>query len=377
MAVSATPPAATAELEELRAVLRRFLAAKSPVLRTLEVMESAEGYDRAVWQQMSEQLALPALIIPERYGGQGYGMRELGVVLEELGRVVYMGPLFATTVLATHALVLSGDEDACDRLLPQIAGGACTATLAAFERGRGWAPDALNVEATPDGVSWRLNGSKDWVLDGATADVLLVSARSDDGASLFLVERASEGVEVEPISVLDLTRPLAAVSLDGARATRIAGADVVPAVLRTALAALACEQAGGAQACLEMTVAYAGERLQFGRPIGSYQAVRHRCADMFVAAEMASATARGAARAIAEDDPDREVAVAVAKSYCSEAFLSIAECTIQLHGGIGFTWEHPAHLYFKRAKSSALMFGDPAAHRARIAPALLEPLLAA
>jgi alkylation response protein AidB-like acyl-CoA dehydrogenase len=350
-------------LEELRAVLREFLAAKSPVHRALEQMESPGGYDRAVWSQMCDQLALSALTIPEDLGGQGFGFAELAVVLEELGRVGYMGPLFATA-LATNALLLAGDI----QYVPRIASGEITATLAVHEPGHGWATAATTTVTHTDDTH-RLTGTKAWVLDGATADLVIVSA----GHDLFAVEADQSGVTAEPVAVLDLTRPLATVTFTDVIATRVGPADALESVMRTANAALAAQQAGGAQACLEMTVAYAAERIQFGRPIGSYQAVRHRLADMFVLAETARATARHAAQALATGDPDSKVAVGVAASYCSEAFLRIAEETIQLHGGIGFTWEHPAHLFFKRAKASALMFGDPAAQRARIAHALTNP----
>jgi alkylation response protein AidB-like acyl-CoA dehydrogenase len=358
--------------EELRTVVREFLTRRSPVGSALELMESPGGYDRSVWAQMSGPLALPALAIPERYGGQGFSFRELAIVLEELGRVVYMGPLFGTAVLAVNALLLSGDEDACRGLLPKIAAGARTATVALFEPGSGWATDRIATRASRDGDGWRLSGSKDWVIDGADADLILVAARSEDGAAMFAVERSDQGVATSPIDVMDLTRPLATVRLENAYGTRVGSPNVLPDVLPHALAGLACEQAGGADACLDMTVSYASERIQFGRPIGSYQAVRHRCADMFVQCETARVAARNAARAVAENRPDRAVAVGVAKSYCSEAFLTVAQDTVQLHGGLGFTWEHPAHMYFKRAKSAALMFGDPAWHRARIAHALLE-----
>jgi alkylation response protein AidB-like acyl-CoA dehydrogenase len=353
------------DLEELRSVLREFLAAKAPVRRTLEQMESRDGYDRAVWRQMCDQLALPALTVPERLGGQGFGFFELATVLEELGRVAYLGPVFATA-LATQALLRCADT----QFLPEIAAGAITATLCLHEPGRGWEINEPVTTATRAGSSFRLTGTKAWVLDGATAELLLVSA----GNSLFAVEGDDPGVSAVALQALDLTRPVATITLDGAQGLRVGSLDAAEEAIGYALAGLACEQAGGAQACLEMTVRYAAERIQFGRPIGSYQAVRHQCADMFVLAETARSTAHHAARAVAAQKPDADIAVAVAKSYCSEAFLRIAESTIQLHGGIGFTWEHPAHVYFKRAKASALLFGDPAEHRARIAPALLTPV---
>ena len=374
--MSTAPLIAATDLEELRAVVRTFLEDKSPVTRALEVMESVEGHDHNVWRQLCDQLELPALAIPERYGGQGFGFRELAVALEELGRVAYTGPFFATAVLAASALVLASDEEACSEYLPRIATGDCTGTLAAFEPGGEWSLDCrCTTAALTDGV-WRIDGVKDLVLDGDGADLLIVTARCEEDIGLFAVDGRDPGVEATPLPVLDLTRPIATLRLNGVTATRIGGEDagraVLPAVLDRALAGLACEQAGATQACLEMTVTYASERFQFGRPIGSYQAVRHRCADMFVLAESARATARNAARALAEEDPDSEVAVGVAKSYCSDAFLTVADAAIQLHGGIAFTWEHPAHVYFKRAKASALMFGDPALHRVRIAPRLLD-----
>jgi alkylation response protein AidB-like acyl-CoA dehydrogenase len=367
-----TVPVAAPEREELRFVVREFFAERSPVQRALELMEGTV-FDPAVGRLMADQLALPALVIPEEHGGQGFGFAELAVVLEEMGRVVYAGPFFATTVLATHALLLSGDERACTAYLPAIAAGDRVATLAVFEPSRGWAVDADATRATRDGDRWHVSGEKAWVLDGASADLVLVTARCDDGTGLFAVE--ADALSAEPLGMLDLTRPMARLRLDHAPATRVGEGDatveLLPGVLDRAAAALACEQAGGVQACLELTVAHARERFQFGRPIGSYQAVRHKLSDMFVLAETARAVAHNAARALAEDDSDARVAVGIAKSWCSEAFLRAAADTIQLHGGIGFTWEHPAHVFFKRAKASALFLGDPAAHRERIAPQLL------
>jgi len=350
-----------------------FFAAKAPVRRSLELMETGP-YDAAVWRQLADQLALPALAVPERYGGQGFGLGELGIALYEMGRVVYFGP-FLANVLAGQALLLGGDENACEAYLPAVATGERTATLAIFEPGAAWRIDAPATAAVGDGESWRLNGEKAWVLDGASADTLLVSATCDGDLGLFAVDAAGEGVSVESVSVLDLTRPLARVSLDSTPATRIGGGDtkeVLEAVLDRAIAALACEQAGGIRGCLEMTAAYAAERIQFGRAIGSYQAVRHRLADMFVLAETAESVARNAVRALDEHDGDARVAVGVAGSWCSDAYLHAAGDTIQLHGGIGFTWEHPAHLFFKRAKASAMLFGDAAWQRERVAPDLLS-----
>ncbi|CAL9322278.1 acyl-CoA dehydrogenase family protein [Streptomyces sp. SudanB182_2057] len=358
--------------EQLRAAVRRFLADKSPETEVRRLMEQTEGFDRAVWRQMAEQLELMALIIPGEYGGAGHSYAELSVVLDEMGRVLLCAPYFATVALAANLLLASRDEPAKEEYLPGIASGRTIATVALAERQGDWGESGIALEATrtPDG-GWRLSGEKRYVLDGHVADLVLVVARTRAGVSLFAVERGAVGLTAVPVATLDPTRKLARLSFDRVRA-RPVGADgegwpAVARMLDLAAVALAAEQAGGAQRVLEMAVAYAGLRVQFGRPIGSFQAIKHKCADMLLEVESARAAAYHAGWAVAEDDDEVPVLASLAKSCCSEAYFHAAAENIQIHGGIGFTWEHPAHLYFRRAKSSELLFGDAAHHRELLA----------
>jgi alkylation response protein AidB-like acyl-CoA dehydrogenase len=361
-----------AELDELRAGVRDFLAAKSDERQVRRLMESERGYDDAVWRQMAEQLGLQSLALPTEHGGDGYGFVELRVVLEEMGRTLLAGPFLSTVVLAGSTLVASGDATAQAAHLPGIAAGKSTATLAVAEADGAWRTDGLATEAVRTDAGWRLRGEKWFVLDGATADLVLVVARTADGPGLFAVSGDAAGLTRIPLRTLDPTRRLARLTFADAPAVPVGqvggAAAVVDRVLDLATAALAAEQVGGARACLEASVAYARDRVQFGRAIGSFQAVKHKCADMFTRVQLASAAAEEAANAIAgvEGAPAPEVAAAVAHIVCSEAFMFVAAENIQVHGGIGFTWEHPAHLYFRRAKSSQLLFGGPAVYHERL-----------
>jgi len=352
--------------EELRRFVRQFLEEKSPESAVRELMGTARGYDEAVWRQMAEQLGLQGIAIDERYGGGGFTFRELALVLEEMGRALLCAPFFSTVVLAAGALVRSGDEAACAALLPAVAAGDCTAALAFEEDG-----DSNGAVAVADGTGWRLRGEKTYVLDGHTADVVLVVARTPRGLGLFRCSGDAEALGRELLPTLDLTRKQARLTFAGTPAVAVGrpgdGTRVLGAVLQSAAAALAAEQVGGAQRCLDMAVGYAKERMQFGRPIGSFQAIKHRCADLLLECETARSAAYYAAWCAAADDDDLPVAAAMAKAHCSDAYYRTAAENIQIHGGVGFTWEHPAHLYFKRAKASQLMFGDPAHHRARLA----------
>ncbi len=364
----------TQEHDELRQTVKRFLDNDSTEQKVRGLMATDDGFDREVWAKMAAQMGLQGLIVPEEHGGAGMGFVELAVVLEEMGAALLCAPYLSTAVLATTALVESGDGAACAALLPGIAAGELLATVAIAEPGSGWDPTQIAARATADADHWKLDGEKTFVIDGHTADVLLVAARTDAGLGLFRVEAVADGLQRELLPTLDLTRKLARVKLDGVRAERV-GPDDAAALLERLLQigaiALACEQAGGAQRVLDMAVDYAKTRLQFGRPIGSFQAIKHRCADMLVDVEFAKSAAYHAAFCIAERrDDELATAANVAKSYCSEAFFRVANDNIQVHGGMGFTWEHPAHLYFKRAKSSAVLFGDASAHRERLADAL-------
>lgn len=364
----------TEEQEELRAGLRRFLADKSPSAVVRRWMESEDGHDPAVWRQMAEQLGLHGLALPEEYGGFGGGPVELGIVLEEMGRVLLSSPYFATVALAGQALVASGDDTAKARWLPLIADGSLTATLAVAEERGSWRPEDVTTTAARSGGEWTLTGTKMFVIDGHTAGLLLVVARSSDGPGLFAVDGDAIGMTRTRLDALDPTRRLARVELEGVAARRVEPTGDSSTYLRTVLAlavtAMAAEQVGGAQVCLDMAVEYAKIRVQFGRPIGSFQAIKHKCADMLVDVEAARSAAYHAAAEAAEASEGSTglaVAAALAAAYCSAAYTHAAKENLQIHGGIGYTWEHDAHLYLKRAKSSELLFGSPAMHRAELA----------
>jgi alkylation response protein AidB-like acyl-CoA dehydrogenase len=359
------------EQEELRRAVRRFLEDKSPETEVRRLMETTEGYDPDVWKQMAEQLGLQGLTIPEAYGGSGFSYVELTVVLEEMGRALLCAPFFSSVALAANLLLCSGDDRAKEDFLPGIADGSTIAAVALAERSGRWDEEGVTLPATASGEDWTLDGEKLYVLDGHVADLILVVARTAAGVSLFAVERGAPGLETTALSTMDQTRKQARVSLSSTPA-RLLGTDgggwpAVAKMLDLAVVALAAEQVGGAQRVLEMAVEYAKVRVQFGRPIGSFQAIKHKCADMLLEVESSKSAAYYASWVAAEDTDELPVVASLAKSYCSEAYFHAAAENIQIHGGIGFTWEHPAHLYFKRAKTSELLFGDPTYHRELLA----------
>jgi alkylation response protein AidB-like acyl-CoA dehydrogenase len=359
------------EQEELRKVVRQFLETKSPESAVREQMDTERGYDPAVWSQMAEQLGLQGLAIPEEFGGSGFSYIELIVVLEEMGRALLCAPYFSSVVLAANTLLHSGDEAAKKELLPGIASGETIATLAFTEENGRWDESGITTTATKAGDGWTLDGTKMFVLDGHTADLIVVAARSGDAVSLFRVDGDAQGLTRTALSTMDQTRKQARIELSGTPATLLGaegqGWSVLERVLDLAAVALAAEQVGGAQCCLDMAVQYAKDRVQFGRPIGSFQAIKHKCADMLLEVESAKSAAYYAGWCAAELNDELPSVASLAKSYCSEAYFHAAAENIQIHGGIGFTWEHPAHLYFKRAKSSELLFGDPTYHRELLA----------
>ncbi|MFE7792774.1 acyl-CoA dehydrogenase family protein [Streptomyces sp. NPDC057460] len=370
----------TKEHDELRSTLRRLLADKAPSAAVRRWMESGEGYDPALWRQLAGQLGLMGIAVPEEYGGSGGGAVELGVVLEELGMVLLPSPYFATVALAGQALTASGDAAAKARWLPRIAAGELTATVAVAEENGSWGIEEVAVTATRvDDESWAVSGTKMFVLDGATAGLLLVVAGTDAGPGLFAVEGGVAGVARTPLDTFDPTRRQARIDFDRAPAVRVGPAGDAAAYLRTVLdlaaVALASEQVGGAQACLDVAVEYAKTRVQFERPIGSFQAVKHACADMLLAVEAARSAAHHAAsvaagesaREPAELPAELPTAAALAAAYCAGTYTHVAKQNIQIHGGIGYTWEHDAHLHLRRAKTSEQLLGAPAAHRARLA----------
>jgi alkylation response protein AidB-like acyl-CoA dehydrogenase len=362
----------TKEQEALRAGVRRLLAEQWGSDRLRAALDDPEPYDSGLWKTMAERLGLHAMAIPEEYGGAGYGFAEQAVVLEEMGRSLLRAPYLSTVVLTATALLRGDDEALRQEWLPRIAAGEVVASLAHVEDDGDWSAAAPRTRAAADGDAWRVTGSKSFVVDGAQADLLLVLAQADDGGDVLVaVDTRGGGVTAVDVPPLDLTRRLATVTLDGASGRAVAvGArarEVLDETLRVGAAALACEQVGGAERCLEMTVEYAKVREQFGAPIGSFQAVKFMCADMLLQVEAARSAAMYAAFAVDGRTDDLAVAASVAKAVCSEAYTAVTASTIQVHGGIGYTWEHDAHLYFKRAKASEMLFGDPAMHRERLA----------
>jgi len=359
------------EQEELRKVVKDFLNAKSDEGTVRELMDTESGYDAAVWTQMAEQMGLQGLVIPEEYGGSGYSFVELIVVLEEMGRRLLCAPYFSTVVLAGQTLIHSGDEGAKKAHLPGIASGETIATLAYTEPNGKWDESAVTATASKDGDAWKINGTKLYVLDGHTADLIITAARTDAGVSLFAVAGDAAGLTRTALSTMDQTRKQARLEYSDVPAALIgtdgAGWDVLSQVLDLAAVALAAEQVGGSQEVLEMAVQYAKDRVQFGRPIGSFQAVKHRLADCFLAVERAGALAWFAVLTVAEDDDRRPLAVAMAKSAAGDCAQLLSRDGLQLHGGIGFTWEHDLHFSLKRAVTGDLLLGGAAFHRARAA----------
>jgi alkylation response protein AidB-like acyl-CoA dehydrogenase len=362
------------EQEELRRITRAFLESKSSEAEVRRLMDTTDGYDPKVWSQMANELGLQSLTIPEEYGGQGFTNVELTVVLEEMGRALLCAPYFSSVVLAANALLHSGDEAAKKDILPGIASGETIATLAFTEPNGRWDEAGIEATASKDGDAWKLNGTKMFVLDGHIADRIIVAARTDAGVSLFSVAGDAAGLTRTALSTMDQTRKQAKLELADVPGTLVgtdgAGWTTLDRVLDLAAVALAAEQVGGAQFVLEMAVQYAKDRVQFGRPIGSFQAIKHKCADMLLEVESAKSAAYYAAWCAAELNDELPEVACLAKAYCSEAYFHAAAENIQIHGGIGFTWEHPAHLYFKRAKSSELLFGDPTYHRELLAQRL-------
>ncbi len=361
----------TDEQEQLRAAVRRFLAERSPEAEVRRLMDTVEGYDPAVWARMAEQLELPGLIIPEAFGGGGFGFVELVVVLEEMGRALLCAP-YLSAVQAATLLLSCDDAEARKDYLPGVAHGSTLATVALTEASGRWDEPGVTLPATPGGgTGWTLSGEKLYVLDGHIADLVLVAARAPAGVSVFAVERGATGFTAEPMDTLDRTRKQARLTFAATPARPVgaegAGWPALARMLDLAAVALAAEQVGGAQRVLDMAVEYAGVRSQFGRPIGSFQAIKHKCADLLLEVESARSAAYHAGWAAAGDPAELPAAASLAKAYCSEAYAHAAAENIQIHGGIGFTWEHPAHLYYKRAKSAELLFGDPDHHRERLA----------
>jgi alkylation response protein AidB-like acyl-CoA dehydrogenase len=365
------------EQEELRRSVRRFLEDKSPSAEVRRLMDTTDGYDPKIWAQMANELGLQSLHIPEEFGGQGFSFVELVVVLEEMGRALLCAPYFSSVCLAANAIMNAGTDEQKSSLLPGIASGETIATLAFTEPSGKWDANGITMEAASDGSGgYTLSGTKMFVLDGHTANLIVVAARSagsggTEGISFFTVDGDASGLTRTALPTMDQTRKQAKLEFSNVPAALLgsegSGWAALSKTLDQAAVCLAAEQVGGAQKCLDMSVEYAKVRIQFGRPIGSFQAIKHKCADMLLEVESSKSAAYYAGWAAAEDNDELPVVASLAKSYCSEAYFHAAAENIQIHGGIGFTWEHDAHLYFKRAKSSEILFGDPTYHRELLA----------
>ena len=355
----------TSEQERLRASVRSFIAANSTDEDVREVGESDAGHDTRIWRQMAQQLGLQSLGLPAEYGGSG-SFVEVAIVLEEMGRRLFVSPYLAT-VLAASAVACSGDRDVAEQILPRIADGDIVATLALVEESGRWDERGVQMQAEVSSGTYRLSGTKLFVLDGCVADIFVVAARTDGQVSLFLVDRGAAGLTTVALEVVDQTRPQARIDFADTPAVLVGalgeGWQTLSKVLDIAAIGLAAEQVGGIQYVVDTAVECARTRTQFGRPNGSFEAAKHRCADMLLRLESAKSAAYYATKCVAKLPDQVPVFASLAKSHCSEAYFRCAADNIQILGGIGFTWEHHAHRYFKRAKSSELMFGDPVYHR--------------
>jgi len=364
------------EREALRDTVRTFLDRSSTEADVRRLMETETGYDETVWKQAADQLGLTGLAIPEEYDGSGFGPLELSVVFEELGRSMFCGPFFSTVGLAASTLLASDDDAAKKEWLPKIASGQAIATLALTEESSSWDLADITTTATRDGSGWKLSGTKWYVLDGSIADLVLVVARAESEVAVFAVAGDATGLTREPMVTMDLTRKMSRLTFDGVDAQPIGsqavGREIVERALLMAATYLSAENVGGAQRCLDLAADYARERVQFGRPIGSFQAIKHKLANLLTEVEQARSASYFASREAAagksgETTDDLPLAASIAKSYTSDAFFHAAADNVQIHGGIGFTWEHPAHLYFKRAKTNQLLLGSPSYHRGLVA----------
>ncbi|MFR9804071.1 acyl-CoA dehydrogenase family protein [Pseudonocardia sp. RS010] len=353
---------------ELRRTVRRFVEQQVTEADVRRTIDDPEGLDRAVWSRMGAQLGLQGLALPEEFGGADGGLLETVILFEETGRALVPSPLLSTVGLAAPLLLALGDGGACKQWLTDIAAGELIAAVAlpggAYEP---TSPPTVRAEPTADG--WRLTGSASHVLDGALADLLLVVAATAEGPRVFAVRPREIELGLTPLATLDLTRREADIVFDDTPAEPVGPADRVADALDRALTvaavALAAEQTGGAEHLMAMAVEYAKIRYQFGRAIGSFQAIKHKLAEMAFDVERMHAAVRHAAT-VADDPAELAVAAELAAKYCSEAFFRVAAETVQVHGGIGFTWEHPAHLYFRRAKASEYLLGSPGSHGERL-----------
>lgn len=349
--------------EILRDSARKFFAGECPVSEVRRSMETDTAYDAALWSKLAAQ-GYTGIIFPEEYGGVGLGKAELILLMEEAGRALLPGPFFATVALAGAVLEATGTPEQKEKYLKLICEGAARSTVAMLEASASWDPSDARMEA----IGGRLTGEKLFVPDAGVADFIVVAARN----GVFVVDAGDPGVRISPMAGMDLTRKLSAVQFNGAAGEKLGNAAGLSRGLDVATAALVAEMVGGMQRTLELTVEYAKTRKQFGKPIGAFQAVQHQCADMYLETESSRSAAYYAAWALEENLPDAALAVSIAKTYASDACRAVGNRGIQVHGGMGFTWENDLHLYYRRAKASESMLGDAIFHRERIARLVID-----
>lgn len=356
------------EQRDLRDAVADLMTRRSPEQEVRRLMAAEPGYDPAVWAELAA-MGLLGLTVPDEFGGSAAGASELAVVSEQLGRALLCAPYIATSVLTPYLLLALADTAECAEALPRIAAGELVTTVAFAEPGAARPPELPSTVASQAAGDWLLTGEKTYVLDALCAERFYIAAQSPEGVGIFAADREAAGLAVTPLTTIDQTRKQGQLTLKETPARLIgslgAGGAALDEALDRAAVALVAEQAGGAMHVTQMAADYARSRYQFGRAIGSFQAVKHMCVDMLLDAQSALSSARHVAAAFDASDPDRFADLALAQAFCSDTFVSTSAANIQVHGGIGFTWEHPAHLYLRRARTDAQIFGDPAWHRER------------
>ncbi len=366
----------TGEQEQFREFVRRFFNDTTPTTEVRRIMETESGFDESIWQRLANELSLTGISIPEAYGGSGFGTVELGIAMEEMGRCLYPSPFLASSVLAAKALEFVAGENQKAELLPAIAAGEKIATLAFLENEGAPVVTDINCTAQGSDSEFKLYGTKQFVLDATVADYFLVTAMTDKGLSLFQVDGSTAGLNINALKVIDQTRRVSRVELNNTPGELIgeegAAQDGLEQALNIAFLALANESVGGAERLFEDTLEYTKLRRQFGRTIASFQAIKHRMTEYLLNVELAKSAAYYTAEAADIGAEDLAKLASIAKASASEAYLQAGIESIQLHGGIGFTWENNTHLWFKRAKSSEVFLGDPAWHHARMIERMVE-----
>ena len=364
--------------QTLKNTARKFLGAECPMAEVRRLMETETAFDPALWRKIAEQ-GWTGMLIPEQYGGFGMGMVEMAATLEEMGRALLPGPFFSTVLMAGALIESAGNENQKQKYLGAVARGEAKITVAFLEDPPAPSPDAIRMSARTAAGGYALDGKKLFVPDAAVADFIVVVARLEGELALLVVSAKAPGLSISPMSSIDLTRKISEVAFNGVKIPSedmlATGASALAALGRArgiATVGLVAEMTGGMQRLLEITVEYAKTRKQFGRPIGQFQAVQHQCADMLLYTESSRSAAYYAAYAIQEGTPDAQLAVSVAKAYASEAYRETGNRAVQVHGGMGFTWENDAHLFYRRAKVSEQMFGDAAYHREQIAKLVVD-----